>query len=114
MAVFEAALAEPQVLPNTPPPVPSEHTTEDVTAVTRRPAAGTLPKPWNPDGRDITEYQDFELVKFMRWIMSDGVLRTRDELIVMGAKELGYERRGSRIVAALGRAIDTIQRTDAR
>jgi hypothetical protein len=50
----------------------------------------------------------------MRWIMSDGVLRTRDELIVMGAKELGYERRCSRIVAALGRAIDNIQRTDAR
>jgi hypothetical protein len=94
--------------------VPSEHATEDVTAATRRPAARTLPKPWNPDGRDITEYPDFELVKFMRWIMSDGVLRTRGELIVMGAKEFGYERRGSRIVAALGRAIDTIQRTDAR
>jgi hypothetical protein len=53
-------------------------------------------------------------VKLMRWIMSDGMLHTRDELITIGTKELGYERRGHQIVAALGRAIDSIQRTDAR
>lgn len=117
VAAFEAALAEPQTVPNRPPPVQPEHATHHVATAntaTTGPAARTLPKPWDPDGRDITEYPDFELVKFMRWIMSDGVLSTRNELITIGTKELGYERRGHRIVAALDRAIDSIRRTDAR
>jgi very-short-patch-repair endonuclease len=74
----------------------------------------TLPKPWHPDGRQITEYPDFELVKFMRWIMSDGVLRTKEELITIGSRELGYERRGARIVAALTKIVDAIQRSEKR
>ncbi len=69
-------------------------------------------KPWRPDGRQITEYPDFELVKFMRWIMSDGVLRTKEELITIGCKELGYERRGARIVTALGLVVDAIRRSE--
>lgn len=78
------------------------------------PGRRTLERPWWPDGRQITEYPDFELVRFMRWIMSDGVLRTKEELVTLGAKELGYERRGSRIVTKLGLVIDSIQRTDGK
>jgi very-short-patch-repair endonuclease len=114
MAAFEAALAEPPVLHSAPPPESAKHATEDVTAPGPRPAVRALPKPWNPDGRDIDEYPDFELVKFMRWIMSDDVLRTRGELIAIGTKELGFQRRGSKIVAALGRAIDIIERSKER
>ena len=114
VAAYEAALAEPGVLMNTPPPVPPQHATEHVSAARPRPAARALLKPWEPDGRDIDDYPDFELVRFMRWIMSDGVLRPKEELITMGTKELGYQRRGSKIVAALGRAVATVQRSSRR
>jgi very-short-patch-repair endonuclease len=68
-------------------------------------------RPWRPDGRPIAEYPDFELVKLMRWIMSDGQLRTTDELVALGTSELGFERRGARIVNALERAITTVKRS---
>ena len=113
VAAYEAALAEPPVLPNTPPRVQAEHATDNVRPTTSaRAGIGRAhpPRPWHPDGRDIDDYPDFELAKFMRWIMSDGVLRTRQELITIGTKELGYQRRGAKIVAALGKAIDTVQR----
>jgi very-short-patch-repair endonuclease len=113
VAAYEAALAEPEVLTNSPPPIRSEHATEHV-APSRPRQSRTLPKPWEPDGRNIDEYPVYELVKFMRWIMSDGVLRTREDLIAIGTRALGYQRRGSKIVTALGEAIDKIQRTDAR
>jgi very-short-patch-repair endonuclease len=112
LAAYEAALAEPPRVPNAPPPVRVEHATESVAPV--RAPERMLQKPWNPDGRPIDEYSDFELAKFMRSIMSDGVLRTRADLIAIGTKELGFERRGSRIVAALGEAIDTVQRAEAK
>jgi len=119
VTAYEEALRQLETpstaLVNAPPAVQREYTIEDV-AASAAPAVGgqgrTLPKPWRPDGRQITEYPDYELVKFMRWIMSDGVLRTKDELITIGSKELGYERRGARIVNALGRIVDAIQRSE--
>ena len=74
----------------------------------------TLAKPWRPDGRQITEYPDFELVKFMRWIMSDQVPRTTEELVAIGTTELGYKSRGHRIVAALEQAIATVRAQDEK
>jgi very-short-patch-repair endonuclease len=119
VAAYEVALRQLEIsgapLVNAPPAVRPKHAIEDVTSP-MAPAMGgegrTLPRPWRPDGRQITEYPDHELVKFMRWIMSDGVLRTKEELITIGSRELGYERRGARIVTALGRVVDAIRRSE--
>jgi very-short-patch-repair endonuclease len=120
VVAYEDALREsdgPSSLVDAPQGVLLEPPVEDVTTSdmsAAREVGRTLPRPWWPDGRQITEYPDYELVKFMRWIMSDGVLRTREELITIGSQELGYERRGARIVTALGRIVDTIQRSERK
>ncbi len=112
---FNAALTESSV-PNPPPPAQPRHAAQPVTADdSSSPIHGSQgrigPRPWWPDGRPITEYPDFELVKMMRWIMSDGQLRTTEELVALGTDELGFERRGARIVSALERAIATVRRS---
>lgn len=56
-------------------------------------------------GAPITEYHHHELVRLARWIKSDTLLRTEDELLEEMIQELGYSRRGTRIVAALTKAI---------
>ena len=43
--------------------------------------------------------------RVVRWIESDGQLRTRDELLAEVMRELRFKRRGSRIVEAIERAI---------
>jgi hypothetical protein len=49
-------------------------------------------------------------VLLVRWLQSDGLLRTDDELIEAAARELGFRRRGARIVAALSAAISQTRR----
>ena len=41
----------------------------------------------------------------MRWIESDTLLRTEDELLAETMRTLGFTRRGSKITAALTAAI---------
>jgi very-short-patch-repair endonuclease len=53
----------------------------------------------------IAEYSQQQLVAIARWIESDTHLRTEDQLLEEMMKELGFERRGSRITAALTAAI---------
>lgn len=70
-------------------------------------------RPTRPDiggGRPITEYSQHQLVDLVRWIESDGSARTHDELLTTAVAELGFRRRGSRIVAALENAIATAHR----
>jgi len=59
----------------------------------------------------ITDYSHAELVALIRWIQSDGLLRTEDDLISESMSELGFARRGGRIVAALQAAIADARRT---
>lgn len=63
------------------------------------------PRPNVPRGWKIDEYWDHHLVEIIRWIESDDLLRTEEELIIEAMEELGFQRRGSRIVAALRAAI---------
>ena len=57
-------------------------------------------------GNDITAYGHQDLVALARWVMSDTLLRTDDELHREMRRELGFSRGGSRINPALQRAID--------
>lgn len=58
-----------------------------------------------PAGWKIDEYWDHQLVEIVRWIESDDLLRTEDELVVEAMEELGLQRRGTKIVSALRSAI---------
>ena len=80
--------------------------------------AETGPSPVKPDrgprppvraGVPITKYSKRQLVALAKWVMSDTLLRTDDELLRELRKELGFKRGGSRINAALQDAIAVIR-----
>ncbi|MFC7548143.1 AAA domain-containing protein [Plantactinospora sp. GCM10030261] len=73
-----------------------------------------LPRPRLSPGSPITEYHRWELADLVRWIESDGRLRTEDEILTEAIGELGFRKRGSRIVAALRTAIADARRPEAR
>ena len=53
----------------------------------------------------ITSYRHVQLVELARWIESDTLLRTEDDMIREMMNDLGFSRSGKRITAALTRAI---------
>lgn len=57
-------------------------------------------------GYTIDKYSGRELDGLIRWIMSDGLLRTDQELVMEAARELGFRRTGSRIRSALEESIN--------
>jgi very-short-patch-repair endonuclease len=59
---------------------------------------------WTQRG-SIDEYSMSELATLARWIESDTLLRTEDELLTEMMRMLGFVRRGSKITATLTRAI---------
>jgi very-short-patch-repair endonuclease len=56
---------------------------------------------------NIDEYNSEELVRLIRWIKSDGRLRTDEEIVSEAVHELGFKRRGVRIEGKLKKAIDS-------
>ena len=58
-----------------------------------------------PGYDSITDYSQTQLVTLARWIESDTLLRTDDDLIREMMEELGFKRAGKRITDALRMAI---------
>ena len=67
------------------------------------------PRPAIARRESILEYSDAELTTLVGWIL-DGELLTDDELVDRAVRELGFSRRGSRIDAAIRRAIPGARR----
>jgi very-short-patch-repair endonuclease/Mrp family chromosome partitioning ATPase len=67
------------------------------------------PRPNIPPWGQIDQFTDQQLEEMVRWIESDTLLRSRDELIDEVMRQLGFERRGKRIVARIGAAIDAVR-----
>ena len=72
-------------------------------------------RPWVPRKgtrgyNSITDYQHSQLVSLVRWIKSDTLLRTDDDLIQEVMTELGFKRSGKRIKDVLSRAIKDARR----
>lgn len=65
----------------------------------RRPTLGRRPS--------ISDYSRDELQKLVKWIRSDNQLRTDDEILDEAIEELGFDKRGSRIIAAIRKAIES-------
>lgn len=68
-------------------------------------AAKRSPRPPIPRNRPIGYYTHRQLVSLVRWIESDTLLRTEDELLAQVMQDLGFERRGKNVVAAIRQAI---------
>ena len=95
------------VHPSLPEPDPRRETLEN-----HPPAfAPRGPGPRIIHGLPITEYSPEELVALARWIYSDTLLRTDDDMHKEMRSHLGFKRGGSRINPAIQRAIDEARRT---
>lgn len=82
----------------TPPPAPH--------AETRGAPHVRAPRPAIPRRPSVEEYSDEELVALVHWVQSDGRLLTDDEIVRRVVVELGFQRRGARIEAAIRRGIE--------
>ncbi len=60
-------------------------------------------------GTPIVQYTDSQLDALVRWIRSDELLRTEEELVEAARSELGYRRLGSTIRSRL---TDAVRRTN--
>lgn len=58
-------------------------------------------------GKKIDKYTQYQLASLVRWIDSDTLLRTDEEVLQEVMDELGFKRRGTKIVDAIKRAIRT-------
>jgi very-short-patch-repair endonuclease len=64
------------------------------------------PRPSVPMRTSIAQYGQSELVELLKWIASDGQLRTDDQIIDEMVETLGFSRRGVRIETAVQNAIN--------
>lgn len=84
-------------------PVPDRVPSPEPPTVTRR------PRPPVEAGRKIAEYSDGELLAICHWLLTDRLQLDREERIEQAMAELGFRRRGARIVERLGRAVHVAQ-----
>jgi len=70
--------------------------------------------PVRPGLGSITAYTPAELVALVRWIKSDTLLRTEDDLLNEAISLLGFQRRGKNIVEALHSAISTARQLESQ
>lgn len=85
--------------------VPPRETVTPVLAVGRRSA-----RPQITVRPSITDYRLNELVSLVRWISSDGVPLTDDQILAEMIDTLGFKRRGARIESAIRAAIEAQRR----
>ncbi len=64
------------------------------------------PRPNVAPGRaSIGDYRVSELQELVRWVRSDGLMHTNEEIVAEVTRELGFKRRGAKIVTAIESAI---------
>lgn len=80
---------------------PEDQLSEEAPAWHIADAKRTMPRPGLVRGWTIDRYEPTKLVQLVRHLRSDGVLRTRDDELALLMRELGFTKRGSRIVAVL-------------
>ena len=68
-------------------------------------SARTLPRPYVAPGKPITDYSREDLVELIRWIESDTLLRTEEQVVDAVRRELGFKRGGTRINGAIQAAL---------
>ena len=105
LAAWRAAVESVESVENGAESPAAEHAAESLAAAARQtPQRGPRPS-IGPPRATIADYGEAELVGLVRWIRSDGKLRTMKELLQDTIEELGYRKRGDGIEAAVSRAI---------
>lgn len=61
-------------------------------------------------GQAITQYSPAELDQVFGWLLGDRLELTREERLEQAREFLGFQRRGSRIQAELGKSFDRVSR----
>jgi very-short-patch-repair endonuclease len=92
-------------------PQPTWPTDEPVETVTI--GADRGPRPLVPRRSKIDEYSDGELDAICGWLLADQLPLDRETRIDEAIRELGYQRRGKKIVERIGAALDRVQRRTA-
>ena len=77
------------------------------------PPSSTTPGRDGPRPRVVDRHDLRQLVAMVRWVESDTLLRTRDELFWATLRALGFERAGSKITPALQAAIAIVRGPDS-
>lgn len=103
---YESALTAE---PSRTAPEPLQHVIDVEAEVAAIPPRRTLGRPPLRGGA-ITDYSRSDLQMWVRYVQSDTLLRSEDQLLTDVMLELGFNRRGSRIVAAITDAIRTVRR----
>jgi very-short-patch-repair endonuclease len=110
LKAFASAVEHADALDNHAVPIKSESAPESTRVIDSPAARSRDPRPPVTAGKDIDEYTPAELQRLVRWVLSDGRLATDEEIITELTQELGFHRKGSRIVAALTDAIRAAKR----
>jgi len=100
VAAYETAVRDADGPPQTRSIVPSSSSTGDPSTPTRSPRPAVRP------GAKINEYSQRQLEAMVDWVRSDTLLRTEDQLMTEVMRELGFQKRGKRIVEAVTAAIN--------
>jgi very-short-patch-repair endonuclease len=101
---WREASAEPLAQP---PPRPAPTTAPDIPGIDARRG----PRPPAPRRGTIDEYGFEEIVSICRWLLQDGLLLNRDTRIDQAIEQLGFQRRGSKIVQRIDAALDRAEQT---
>jgi very-short-patch-repair endonuclease/DNA polymerase III delta prime subunit len=92
------------------PPTPRDVERALRADVEARASAPRGPRPRIRRNQLIDAYTAAELVELVRWIESDDLIRTEDELVLEVMGDLGFQKRGKRIVAAIFAAVRQARR----
>jgi very-short-patch-repair endonuclease len=84
-------------------------TSQSLTPEINSPTALRGTRPNVPKRSKIDDYTQAELMSLIRWILSDGCLRTDEEILKVMLPELGFKRRGARIDRAVFAAIERLR-----
>jgi DNA polymerase III epsilon subunit-like protein/very-short-patch-repair endonuclease len=106
VAAYQAAVADAER------PVPEPPATSLVEPNAAQPAAVAPvrgPMPFTPSARTIDEYTPAQIAQIVRWVESDTLLRTHDQLLAEVIRVLGFQKRGKKIVAAIEAAISQVR-----
>ena len=88
------------------PQAPPQHEARPIAATTpQRGARPAVPARGTRGYDSIADYSMGQLVELARWIESDTLLRTEEDLVPVMMDELGFRRRGKRITDQLSQAI---------